>query len=278
MKPHQKLKDAQSQLVQAEKLAGLGQMVAGVAHEINNPLSFVSNNVAVLQRDVRALIELLSLYATADVIIGERNPEIMSQIKDLAERVDLVYTRKNMSELLDRSREGLRRIQQIVKDLRDFARLDESDLHEVDLNAGIQSTVNIVLGKAKKKRVQVDQRLGPLPLVACYPAKINQVVMYLVSNGIDAAPEGGRVIVTTQSLDVRVQITVQDNGPGVPEEIRGRIFDPFFTTKPIGEGTGLGLSISYGIVHDHGGTIEVIDAPGGGALFKVVIPKQCKSK
>ena len=146
------LKDAQSQIVQSEKLAGLGQMVAGVAHEINNPLSFVSNNVAVLQRDIRGLSELLALYLQSDAIIAENNPQLLAHIKELAERMDLTYTQQNMRELLERSREGLRRIQQIVKDLRDFARLDESDLHDVDLNAGIQSTVNIVHGKAKKKR------------------------------------------------------------------------------------------------------------------------------
>ncbi|HEX3357818.1 MAG TPA: ATP-binding protein [Tepidisphaeraceae bacterium] len=275
---HQQLKDAQGQLVQSEKMAGLGQMVAGVAHEINNPLSFVSNNVAVLQRDVRGLSELLSLYAQADAVIAERNGELLAQIRELSERMDLVYTQQNIFEMLTRSREGLRRIQQIVKDLRDFARLDESDLHEVDLNAGIQSTVNIVQGKAKKKRVEVALELGPLPLITCYPAKINQVVMNLVSNAIDASPEGGRVIVKSVSEDSRVRISVMDHGAGVPREIWGRIFDPFFTTKPIGEGTGLGLSISYGIVRDHGGTIEVGDATGGGAKFEVVIPKRCEPK
>ncbi len=273
----QQLKNAQSQLVQSEKLAGLGQMVAGVAHEINNPLSFVSNNVAVLQRDVRGLSELLTLYAQADSIIAEKNGELLTQIRDLSERMDLAYTQQNISEMLTRSREGLRRIQQIVKDLRDFARLDESDLHEVDLNAGIQSTVNIVVGKAKKKRVEIDLELASLPLVTCYPAKINQVVMNLVSNAIDASPEGVRVKVKTASEDSKVHIEVMDQGKGVPVEIRGRIFDPFFTTKPIGEGTGLGLSISYGIVRDHGGTIEVGDAPGGGARFEVVIPKGSRS-
>ncbi len=139
---------------------------------------------------MRGLSELLTLYAQADSVIAEKNGELLTQIRDLSERMDLAYTQQNISVLLTRSREGLRRIQQIVKDLRDFARLDESDLHEVDLNAGIQSTVNIVVGKAKKKRVEIDLELAPLPLVSCYPAKINQVVMNLVSNAIDASPEG----------------------------------------------------------------------------------------
>jgi PAS domain S-box-containing protein len=275
---YQQLKSTQSQLVQSEKLAGLGQMVAGVAHEINNPLSFVSNNVAVLQRDIRGLTDLLALYSQADQLIGEKNKQLLDEIADLSERMDLAYTKQNMKELLERSREGLRRIQQIVKDLRDFARLDESDLHEIDLNAGIESTVNIVHGKAKKKRVQVDLQLAPLPMVSCYPAKINQVVMNLVTNAIDASPEGGKVTVRTEPHDSTVRISVSDTGKGVPREIRGRIFDPFFTTKPIGEGTGLGLSISYGIVHDHGGQISVESEIGKGSRFIVRLPVGGKIK
>jgi len=245
-----------------------------VAHEINNPLAFVSNNVAVLQRDVRAIAELLRMYQQADELIAANNAGLLEQIRALAERIDLSYTAANLDQILSRSREGLRRIQQIVKDLRDFARLDESDLHEVDLNAGIESTVNIVQGKAKKKHVQIKLELGQLPPVACYPAKINQVLMNLVANAIDAAPEGGHVTVRSAVENGMVRLEVQDNGSGVPSHIRGRIFDPFFTTKPQGEGTGLGLSISYGIVRDHGGTIEVADAPGGGALFTVHIPRR----
>jgi signal transduction histidine kinase len=174
--------------------------------------------------------------------------------------------------LTNRSRDGLRRIQQIVKDLRDFARLDESDLHEVDLNSGIESTVNIVAGRAKKKQVQLQLDLKPLPMVSCYPAKVNQVVMNLVANAIDAAPEGGKVSVASERDGDAVRVIVADNGPGVPQAIRDRIFDPFFTTKPQGEGTGLGLSISYGIINDHGGRIEVSDGPAGGAVFTVTLP------
>lgn len=271
----EKLRLAQSRLVQSEKLASLGQMVAGVAHEINNPLSFVSNNVAVLQRDVKALSDLLALYIQGDELLLQHKPELVGDIHDLAERMDLPHVQTNLQGLLSRSREGLRRIQQIVKDLRDFARLDESDLHEVDLNAGIESTVNIVAGRAKKKRVELNLDLKPLPLVSCYPAKINQVVMNLVANAIDACPEGGKVTVQSMKESEGVQVVVTDNGPGVPPGIRDRIFDPFFTTKPQGEGTGLGLSISYGIINDHGGNIEVTDGPQGGAVFTIWLPLKC---
>jgi two-component system, NtrC family, sensor kinase len=247
--------------------------VAGVAHEINNPLAFVINNTAVLQRDLKALTEMLRLYRQTDAALKEKTPELAGEIAELSERVDIDYTLVNLPEMLNRSREGLKRIQQIVKDLRDFARLDESDLHEVDLNAGIQSTVNIILGHAKKKQVRIETQLDPsLPPVACQPAKINQVVMNLLSNAIDASKEAGKVVVRTAAVNGCARIQVEDEGGGIPVEVRERIFDPFFTTKPVGEGTGLGLSISYGIVNDHGGTIEVESEPGKGAKFVVCLP------
>ena len=270
---HEKLKQTQSALVQTEKLAGLGQMVAGVAHEINNPLAFVSNNVAVLQRDLKAIADLLNMYDRLESATPEQSAALKQQIRDLAERIDLAYTLSNLEEMLVRSRDGLKRIQQIVKDLRDFARLDAGDLHETDLNAGIESTVNIVRGLAKKKQVTLDLELGAIPPVACYPAKINQVVMNLVTNAIDACETGGRVTVRSgPGANGDIVIEVADTGRGIPPEIRAKIFDPFFTTKPIGQGTGLGLSISYGIVRDHGGSIAVDSEVGRGTKFVVTLP------
>jgi two-component system NtrC family sensor kinase len=267
------LQSAQGQLVQSEKLAGLGQMVAGVAHEINNPLSFVSNNVAVLQRDVAAVAKLLGLYERAEAAGPEARPGLLEEIRQSAERVDLSYTISNLSDLIDRSREGLKRIQQIVKDLRDFARLDESALQEADLNAGVESTINIVRGHAKKRQVQIFTDLHPLPHLRCYPAKLNQVIMNLIVNAIDASHPESAVTVRTCALDENgVRIDVIDQGQGIDPKIRERIFDPFFTTKPIGEGTGLGLSISYGIVRDHHGRIEVQSEPGKGSTFSVFLP------
>jgi signal transduction histidine kinase len=269
---HEELKRAQTQLVESEKLAALGQLVAGVAHEINNPLAFVANNVAVLQRDIGSLRELLSMYQDGNTVLADRLPELAARIRDLATRIDLAYTLGSLDRLLYRSRDGLKRIQQIVKDLRDFARLDASDLQEVDLNAGIASTVNIVLGQAKKQQVTLQMDLGALPPVTCYPAKINQVILNLLTNAIDACPDNGRITVGTRTDGDQVAIVVEDNGTGIDPTIRDKIFDPFFTTKPQGKGTGLGLSISYGIVQGHGGTIDVASRPGEGTRFTVRLP------
>ena len=266
------LQAAQGQLVQSEKLAGLGQMVAGVAHEINNPLAFVSNNVAVLHRDVGVIANLLTLYEQAEAADDANRRRLLEEIRQLAERVDLPYTLSNLGDLIDRSREGLRRIQQIVKDLRDFARLDHTDLQEADVNAGIESTINIVRGHARRRQVEIKTELGQLPPYRCYPAKLNQVVMNLIVNAIDASHDGSSVTVRTTSSPQGIRIDIVDQGQGIEPAIRERIFDPFFTTKPIGQGTGLGLSISYGIIRDHKGRIEVQSEVGRGSTFSVLLP------
>ena len=183
-------------------------------------------------------------------------------------------TLASLPGLLSRTTEGLKRIRQIVNDLRLFARLDEGEVNEADLNAGIRSTATIIQGHAKGKDVALELELEPLPLVTCNAARVNQVVMNLVSNAIDACSPGGTVTVRTSAEDGQVRIDVLDDGHGIDPAIRDRIFDPFFTTKPIGKGTGLGLSISYGIVQDHGGTIEVDSTPGEGSRFTVRLPLQ----
>jgi signal transduction histidine kinase len=221
---------------------------------------------------VGAIRQLLAEYVRADPAIATADPQAAARIKDLAERVDLAYVLPNFDDLIARSREGLKRIQQIVRDLRDFARLDSSDMHPVNLNDGVQSTVNIIRGRAKGKQVAINVHAEELPPVECYPAKINQVIMNLLANAIDACPHGGHVEISTRRRPDAVEIEVADSGSGIDPAVRARIFDPFFTTKPQGEGTGLGLSISYGIVKDHGGTIQVESEKGQGAVFTVRLP------
>ena len=271
---HDALKHAEVQLVQAEKLSALGQVVAGVAHEVNNPLAFVSNNMAVLQRDVAALGRIVRLYREADSVLEVHAPELLAPVQQLAEALDLDYTLDNLDRLTARSREGLRRIQQIVKDLRDFARPGGCGVDAVDLNVGVASTVNIIVGRAKRLGVEVRTELNPLPKVTCNADKINQVVMNLVANAIDACGSGGTVTVRTEPAPAGdgALLTVSDTGAGIDPGVRDRIFDPFFTTKPIGQGTGLGLSISYGIVKSHGGMIAVASEPGKGSTFTVRLP------
>jgi PAS domain S-box-containing protein len=273
---HEALKSAQSRMVQTEKLASLGQLVAGVAHEINNPLAFVSNNVAVLERDLKDLVALVGLFRQLKRPQDVQEQATLGRIDQVSEQLDLEYTLSNLPELLDRTREGLRRIERIVKDLRLFARVDEGEWNEIDLNPGIDSAVNMVKGYARKRGVRLETARETLPPVRCRAARVHQVIVNLLMNAIDACPPEGIVTIRSRSEPGAggVRIEVQDTGCGIEPEIRERIFDPFFTTKPVGEGTGLGLSISYGIVHEHRGSIEVESTPGEGSCFIVKLPRE----
>jgi two-component system, NtrC family, sensor kinase len=257
-------KALESQLVQSEKLASLGQLAAGIAHEINNPLGFIVTNFGMLDRHLAALFELLGAYEAGST---------PAAIAALCERIEIDFIRDDVPDLMRETKDGIVRVRQIVQDLKDFSRASGGgDWQSADLHAGIDSTLNIVASEVKYKAVVVRE-YGELPEVECLPAQINQVVMNLVVNAAHAMGERhGRIAVRTGHDGEHVWIEVADDGCGIAPEHLPRIFDPFFTTKPVGQGTGLGLAVSYGIVHKHRGEIAVASRPGEGTTFRVSLP------
>ena len=255
----------QAMIVQAEKLASLGLLSAGVAHEINNPLSYVANNLAMLERDVRGLLKVLEGYE-------EAHPEL----DQIGEGIDLPYIRANLGRLISSTRQGVRRISGIVENLREFARLDQADLDQVDLHQAITSSLELIRFQLKRCHIMVEQHEGEVLPLVCAPAQINQVVLNLLVNAMQAIEatgrSDGRIEIDTRTQGDTVILEVADNGCGIPAENLPRIFDPFFTTKPVGQGTGLGLAISHSIVADHGGRVEVESTPGRGSRFRVILP------
>lgn len=268
---NEKLSRAQAQLLQSEKLASIGQLAAGVAHEINNPISFVFSNFGTLDDYLAALLRVLGEYQDAEPSITD--PERRARIAQLRTQVELDYLVADVPVLMSESREGIERVRKIVQDLKDFSRVDgHQDWQWVDLHQGIDSTLNIVNNEVKYK-ADVVKAYGNLPEVECLPSQINQVILNIIVNGAQAiAGPRGRITVRTGSDSEHVWIEIADNGSGIPQEIQSRIFDPFFTTKPIGSGTGLGLSLSYGIIQKHQGRIDVQSAPGIGTTFRIVLP------
>jgi signal transduction histidine kinase len=263
----------QMSLVQSEKLASLGQLAAGVAHEINNPLAFVLNNVEVLRRDVTNAMAILDVYRQAFLTIKKWEPDLADKAAGLEEKWDLNYLRENLDRLFDKTSQGLHRVRDIVQHLRDFVRLDNAEVSEVDFNDCVKSALEIINHEIVKQSIRVDKQFADLPMVACHPRKINQVFINLLINATQSCPDqGGVIAIRTRSENDFVVVEVEDNGSGIKPEHLPRIFDPFFTTKAVGQGTGLGLSVSYGIVRDHGGSITVASEVGRGSLFTVRVP------
>ncbi len=278
------LRETQSQLIQTEKMSGLGQMVAGVAHEINNPVSFVYGNLNYAWEYSQQLLEIVELYQ-------QHYPDPPEEIKECLEEVELEFLKEDLPKVLASMKQGANRITAIVKSLRTFSRLDESEFKQADINEGIESTLTILEHRLKFKQdsggIKLIKEYGKIPLINCYAGQLNQVFMNIIANAIDALDERDRrrtaeeiqanpstIFIKTEVLDNNwISITIADNGSGIPEEVQAKLFDPFFTTKPVGKGTGLGLSISYQIVVEkHRGKIECHSSVGEGTEFVVKIP------
>jgi len=268
---NRKLSMAQEQLMQSEKLASIGQLAAGVAHEINNPIGYVFSNFSTLEIYIDSLLRILTAYEKLDKNRG--STEVYQELNAVRKDVEIDYLKEDIPALMSESREGITRVRKIVQDLKDFSRTDTAlEWQWANLHQGIDSTLNIVNNEIKYK-ADVIKNYGNLPDVECLPSQINQVVMNLVVNAAHAINGGrGTISITTKVVDTDVQIEVKDSGAGIAPENLSRIFDPFFTTKPVGQGTGLGLSLSYGIMQKHQGSIQVNSVMGQGTTFTLRLP------
>ena len=285
----QELQRTQNQMIQAEKMSSLGQLVAGVAHEINNPVNFIHGNVTHISDYTQNLLELVQLYQTE---FPNSTPAIEDKIAD----IDLEFLNEDAPKLLTSMMVGTERIREIVTSLRTFSRLDEAQVKEIDIHEGIESTLLILQHRLKAKAncppTTLIRDYGNLPLVECHPGQLNQVFMNILINAIDALEENNtqrtyqaikdhpsQIKIRTAVIDAEwVEIAIADNGTGIPEDVHQRIFDPFFTTKPVGKGTGMGMSISYQIIEKHGGKLNCFSTVGKGTEFVIQIPIKLKDQ
>ena len=273
------LQRTQAQVVQSEKMSSLGQLVAGIAHEINNPVNFIHGNLTPANDYVNDLLELVTLYQ-------QTYPDVTPAIADKIEAIDLEFLSSDLLKLLNSMRVGTERIREIVRSLRIFSRLDESEVKQVNLHEGIDSTLMILQHRLKEKRdrvaIEIIRDYDSLPLVECYAGQLNQVFMNIIGNAIDALEEvlekdanhQPKITIRTEKVNSDwVAIAIADNGVGIPEAVLEKIFNPFFTTKAVGKGTGMGMSISYQIVTEkHGGKLNCFSTPGVGTEFIIQIP------
>ena len=277
----QRLHQTQNQLIQQEKMSALGQMVAGVAHEINNPVSFIYGNIPHIVAYTRDLLAFLQLYET-----HYSDPD--TQILEQKETLDIEFIKEDLGKTLASMETGAKRIQEIVLSLRNFSRMDEAECKVVDIHEGIESTLMILQHRLRaqsdRPEIAVVRDFGDLPAVECYAGQLNQVFMNILANGIDAlesklrdssTSEPPKITICTQTQVQSIVISIADNGTGIPSSVKARIFDPFFTTKPVGKGTGMGLAISYQLVTErHGGQLKCFSEAGVGTEFVIELPNR----
>jgi signal transduction histidine kinase len=265
-----------ARVAQSEKLASLGMLSAGVAHEINNPLAYVATNLAVLERDVRFLLDVLALYDQGRDSLATAHPELGRQLAQLVAEIDLTYVRENMAKILQSTRHGVKRVADIVQSLRGFARLDRASVDHANIHEALTSALEMLRDRLTRQQITVVENLRSLPPVAGSPAQLNQVFLNLLVNAVQAIEAthraDGRIAITTAEENGEIVVELADNGCGIPDDVLPQIFDPFFTTKEVGDGTGLGLSITHSIVQDHGGRLQVESVAGEGTSVRVILP------
>jgi two-component system, NtrC family, sensor kinase len=267
-----KLEDAHCQLLQSEKLASIGQLAAGVAHEINNPICFVNANLSSLKDYAAKLLTMLDAYESCGGLLLQ-DPVIAARLQQVRKEADIDFVRSDIASLIAESLEGTDRVRIIVQDLRDFSRAGEAVWEWANIHACLDSTLNVVRNEIRYK-AEVIRDYGVLPQVECYPSQLNQVFMNLLINGAQSIAGQGSITIRTGAEGGEVWVAISDTGAGIAPENMARIFDPFFTTKPVGKGTGLGLSLCYGIVERHGGRIAVRSTVGEGTTFTIHLPIQ----
>lgn len=271
------LEDTQNQLLQSGKMASIGQLAAGVAHEINNPVGYINSNLGTLQKYLKDVFTMLDAYEQAESLLAA-NPETLANIRALRDKFDIAFLKEDVSALMSESREGIARVKKIVQELKDFSHIDEAEWQWANIHNGLDSTLNIVWNEIKYK-AEVVKEYGSLPDVECLPSQLNQVFMNMLVNAAHAIEERGTITLRSGAQGEEVWVEFSDTGKGISPENLNRIFDPFFTTKPVGKGTGLGLSLSYSIVQKHHGRIEVSSEVGKGTTFRIWLPiKQPEKK
>ena len=268
---NKKLSQAQLQLLQAEKMASIGQLAAGVAHEINNPMGYVKSNFSLLARYVDGLLATVQAYAEVEQQLGEPLAGAFAQVHERKRSSDHDFLVAELAPLIRESREGVDRVIKIVQDLKTFSRLGDNDWQWSDLHAGLESTITVAWNQLKYK-VELVRDYGVLPQVYCLASQINQVLLNLLVNAAQAIAERGHIWVRSGADASDAWIEVRDDGCGIEPQSLGRIFEPFYTSKPAGQGTGLGLSVAWGIVERHHGKITVDSVPGMGSTFRVMLP------
>ena len=262
------LKHSQFHLLQSEKMASLGQLVAGIAHEINNPVNFISAGVESLGTNLEEIGQVLDVYHK----ITPKNVEIkLKEIEELKDKIEYKEAIKEIDKLISSIKNGTKRTTDIVKGLRTFSRMDDDIVNTADIHEGLDSTL-ILLHNRYKDRIEIIRNYGDIPQIECYPGQLNQVFMNILSNAIDSIDTTGKVTITTSKSDGMIRISIKDTGRGIPENLKKKIFEPFYTTKAVGKGTGLGLSISHGIIEKHKGKIDVTSEAGKGSEFIVILP------